>query len=126
MINLTKKIENSNNLNLLWKINGFYLWKELFETLGYQISFWDNEENWATILQEGDIIGYIWNINPLVILKKHITEIGNFLHQYPVEILIYGDFSDKNFILDTECHEKYFPYLSNLFSIDDLWFYSNS
>lgn len=126
MIDLTKKIINSVGLNVLWKIQGFYLWKECFEKLGYQTSFWEHEENWATILQEGEIAGYIWQDNPLIILKEDISKIQNHTSVTPAEILIHSNFSEKIFCIDHEIRESYFPHLENPFSIDDLWFYSNS
>lgn len=126
MINLTNTITSSINLNVLWKIQGFYLWKEYFEKLDYQISFWEEEESWATILKEDNIVGYIWYENPLVILKEPFIGLHDCVVETSAVILIHNDFSEKIFNIDDGIKEKYFPHLDILFSIDDLWFYSNS
>lgn len=127
MIKLNEQINYSLSLNHLWKIQEFHNWISKIEKLGYNISFWENEENWATIMDNGEIIGYLWYQNPLLIIQSSdlICTISN-TELEEIQIIYHIDFNEKIFFLDKD-NLKYseFSLLNNPFSINDLWFMTN-
>lgn len=132
MIDLTENILNSIKLNKLWGINGFYICKEKLENHGYCISFWEDEESWATVLTEKnhEIVGYLWHKNPFLILKNTDDNLisHSLFTNIKIEIMVCENFLDKIFFIkDKEIMKNIFQCCWHMpFSVDDLWFYTNS
>lgn len=59
MKDITHSIEKAISQDVLWR-QGFLSVINKLRDNGYIISFWENEENWTTILLADGIIGYIW------------------------------------------------------------------
>jgi len=62
---ITNIILDAISKNVLWSISEFYTVIDKLKTNGYQISFWEGEENVACILSGDKTIGYLWKKYPL-------------------------------------------------------------
>jgi hypothetical protein len=101
MIDLTLTIKKALTINYRWADDEFYLVYDLLENKGYGISFWEGEENWATLNIQGHWLGYLWNKYRLLLINKEyegeIVKIleGSFPSLYSVE-----NATDKIYTLD--------------------------
>lgn len=130
MKDITTLIKEVSSKNIIWGVDVFYAVIEQLRSKGYYISFWDNEENWATIIFDDKIIGYLWNKFPLAfVISQYVNDISISLKAFDCVIFIevnnltskelkidYNDLKDKiDFGIDYDG-----------FSAEDLWFYTNS
>lgn len=131
MENITKKIKSVLLYDGNWKFSDFYLNVELLKNIDIQISFWEDEENWATLLSNNIIIGYLWKEYPLLIIEKNYENIAHLnKNQFPfLCTIIVGNLDDKNLKLDYNILKNQlldWEINYNIFSANDLWFNTNS
>jgi len=90
------------------------------------LSFWEGEENWASIIINNIVVGYIWQKYPLVVVENKISsEIKDIEGIYFLEV----DFLDVNlFKIEDDSLKVYFENFNNLnsFTMEELWFQTNS
>src|ERR1041384_3583546 len=70
MRNLTEIFRKAISRNVDWTFSTFYRVIEILEKNGVGLSFWEGEENWATIHLNSKTVGYVWKKYPIVILEK--------------------------------------------------------
>lgn len=130
MENITSTIKVAISKNIIWSVNFFFSTVERIEEIGFKISFWEGEENWASILADDKIIGYIWKKYPLIfILAQYSDEIKDNLKDYDyITIVEVKSLIDKEFKInyDELKGEIDFGLCYDGFSIEDLWFHTNS
>ena len=98
--------------------------------MGYQISFWEGEENWASIFVNDKLIGYLWQKHPLFFINRGYYSSFRILlkeHQYIVFIDV-DRLTEKELKIDYNDLKDEIEFGINYhrFSAEDLWFYTNS
>ena len=131
MENITEKIKTALLYDGNWKFSDFYLNVELLKNIDIQISFWEDEEYWATLLSNNIVIGYLWKKYPLLIIERNYQNIISLnTNQYPfLCTIIVENLDKKNLKLDynilkNQLSDWEIDY--NKFSANDLWFNTNS
>ena len=113
-----------------WIYSIFYLVVDKLKDKGVRISFWDGEENWASILVNNRTVGYIWKKYPIVIFEKGAIPNMQILLR-DIENIYYVEVdsltNDLFRIEDDELH-KYFDgfFDFNSFTWENLWFNTNA
>ncbi|GAB4044458.1 hypothetical protein [Spirosoma litoris] len=130
MKDITQQVKSAIYQNSHWSISLFFNVIENMRRKGYEISYWENEENWAIVLVENKPIGYLWQKHPLFFIKPmYFTVLKDLLfNDGPIEIIEVDDFVGKLFKIDYHLLNDQFDFGIDpeRFSIEDLWFYSNS
>jgi hypothetical protein len=99
--------------------------------MGFETSYWKDEENWATFSLNGVLIGYIWHKYPLIFIKEdNANEIKTFPKELKyITIIKAKDLTSQEFSInmDDDLMER-ISYLSNTksFSAEDFWFDTNA
>lgn len=129
MRNITQAFKQAVSSDANWMFNTFYLVIDELDEVGIQVSFWEGEENWASILVDDSIAGYIWKRYPLIVfergylpdLKTTISNIGNIS-------CIELDSLNRELLKLDEAFKPYFDtYLDfSSFTMEELWFTTNS
>lgn len=106
MKDITESLKQAINTNTLWGLNGFYSFLNLAKDLNIKISYWDGEENWATISSiDGDHeIGYLWRKYPLIFLKNDIGDnIKDVVSQFHYIVVIHvSSLTSKELVIRPE------------------------
>lgn len=130
MKNITEIIKKVISDKINWKHSIFYLVINLLKENNFEISFWDNEENWASIIEGEETKGYIWQKYPLIICEKNtLPKVLNLFKDlesiYYIEV---NSLTKDLFKIDDEELYKYFDddFKFESFTMEDLWFYTNS
>jgi len=130
MRDITKNIKNAIAQDVPWGIDLFFSAIELLKENNYQLSYWENEENWAILIIKNEPIGYMWKKYPLIIiLNNHLINIKVTLTMYQfLNYIGVDDLDEEGFTLDYSLLTDYLEYGVNYdkFSASDLWFYTNS
>lgn len=83
MEDITEKIKSAIIQNVLWALSIFYDFIEQFGSKNIQVSYWEGEENWATLCIAEKPVGYLWKKYPLLIVERHLRdELNEFLENY--------------------------------------------
>lgn len=130
MRDITGIIKEVIATDIAWPINFFFEAIEKLSKTEFEISFWKDEENWASMYVENAVIGYVWSKHPLVfitsqyagIVKEHLKDCS------------YITFIEVASLFETEFRLNYnelkdeidFGLSDDGFSAEDLWFYTNS
>lgn len=129
MKDITHSIEKAINQDVLWRPSFFKIIKKLQDDR-YIISFWENEENWASILLGDSIIGYIWEKYPLVFIKSQYSgSIKSLLNEeQPIVFIDADEMTEKAFIINYEALKDHIDYglPNDGFSAEDFWFVTNT
>jgi hypothetical protein len=130
MKNLTAIFRKVFESKANWAISAFYLALKILKANKINLSFWEGEENWASILSNNKTVGYIWKKYPLVVLEKEIaSDIKNYLKDIEEIFYIEVVSLDRDmFKIDDDelkgCFENFNSF--NSFTFEDLWFQTNS
>ena len=130
MKNITEILKKviANNVN--WAFSMFYIVIDTLKNNGVNASFWEGEENWASILVNNKAVGYVWKKYPLIILEKDIASlIKEQLKDIEVICYIEVDSLNKDFFkIEGDELKGYFENFHNFnsFTMEDLWFQTNS
>lgn len=130
MENITKKIKDAISQNILWSINVFFDFIEKIRNEDIEVSHWDGEENWATLIIDKKTIGYLWKKYPVLFIQS------NYLNKVKIIIenstylssVIVDDLNAEVLKLDYVDLKDYIEYGVDYrkFSATDLWFQTNS
>lgn len=130
MKNITQDIKKAINQNVLWSINTFYDFIETIRNKGFEVSFWDGEENWAILIVAKTNIGYLWEKYPLLFIQSnYLDNIKYDVEDYSFLSIISVDDLNTNVLkLNYDELTEHFEYGIdyNKFSVTDLWFHTNS
>ncbi len=74
MKDITECIKQAISTEVLWGLEEFYFFLNRVKETSFKISYWDGEENWATISVNGEAIGYVWRKYPLIFLVTEMVE----------------------------------------------------
>lgn len=123
-------IKNTISSNIDWAFSMFYLVIDVLKSAGIQVSFWEEEENWGSILVNNKTIGYIWKKYPLIIIEKEgIPNFKNMLAGHaPINFIEVDSLGLDLFRLDDGELKGYFDSSIDFdsFTMEDLWFNTNS
>lgn len=129
MMNIDKDIIKATSQEILWSVNEFYIVKENLEKTEIEVSYWE-EENWAELIIDKQIIGYLWIRYPVMFIldKYYFTmnrclSFGNYLSVIRVKSLTNKDLTLSKDILSTIFNTQFD---SDNFSVEDLWFNTNT
>lgn len=130
MKNLTEIFKKAILSNLNWSVSVFYYVLETLKANNVNLSFWEGEENWASILNNNKTVGYVWKKYPIIVLEKQVApDIKDYLRNedgiFYVEV---ASLDRDQFKIEDEEVEKYFENFNsfNSFTFEDLWFQTNS
>lgn len=130
MKNLTGILKKIIASNVNWSVSLFYLVLETLRDNNLNLSFWEGEENWASILINNKVVGYIWRKYPLVVVEKKISsEIKYILKDIEGIYFIEVDLLNVDlFKIEDESIKVYFENFNNFnsFTMEELWFQTNS
>ncbi|NLR62518.1 hypothetical protein HGH93_30785 [Chitinophaga polysaccharea] len=129
MEDITDSIVKAIRQDVLWMQTLVYVVEKL-QNNGYTISFWENEENWAIMLRNDSVIGYMWKKYPLVFIKSPYNDAIKELLQeeQPVVFIDVNDVTEKAFVIDYRVLKDYIEYglADDGFSAEDFWFVTNT
>lgn len=128
-IDLTDKLIKASAVEELWALKDFYSVAEFLTDRNFNMSFWEGEENWASLSKEDKSIGYLWKKYPLMIYQKDAESLlAETFAVFPYIISVpVIDFLKADYSIEYEKVKDLisnFPNIKN-FSINDLWFYTN-
>lgn len=130
MQELTSKIKGLESKDVNWQFGLFYKVMSLFESHSFLSSYWEDEENWASILSGSEVNGYLWKRYPLLMIKDCLCdELKKTMENIGVEVITVKSLSNDELILDEEIQKVFFPDLilnSSACSAEDLWLYTNT
>lgn len=130
MKNVTEIFKKVVTSDINWTVSKFYLVIETLKNDKFNLSFWEGEENWASIYINNKVLGYVWKKHPLIVIEKEIAfQIKDSLEEIKGVYFIEVDsLSNDLFKIEDEELKQYFENFNRLnqFTIDDLWFYTNS
>lgn len=130
IIDITEILKKVTNSNTYWSLSIFYDVLEIFKNHNIKFSFWDGEENWASVLNSDEVIGFLWKKYPLIIIEKeNVVQIRELLKK--IEGITYLEVESVNedlFRIDSKSVKEYFDHFPKFdsFTIEELWFYTNS
>ena len=129
MKNITKQIREAISVDTLWSISDFFNFIEMLNNKGFKTSHWIGEENWATLLLDSVLIGYIWQKYPLIFIKEdHVDELMIFTKEFKYIVLIKSnDLESEEFSmnLDEELVNRInYGIDPKNFSATDFWFHT--
>jgi hypothetical protein len=130
MLVITQNILNAISKDVLWSVDLFFKFIEQLQKKQYIVSYWENEENWASISFEGTLVGYLWKKYPLLFIEKKIRgDFNELLNDFEFIVVITVDsLTEKCFKVDYSMLKDTLDYGVNYdaFSAEDLWFHTNS
>ena len=124
---VSKKIISTNSD---WTFSTFYFTVEVLKNSGVNLSFWEGEENWVSLIVGQKTAGFVWKKYPLVVFEKnHLPHLEMYLKE--IELIFYIEvecLSKDLFKINSKGLEVYFEGFTNFnsFTMDDLWFQTNS
>ncbi|SHF00705.1 hypothetical protein [Dysgonomonas macrotermitis] len=114
-----------------WMINTFHAALFILEKNDINISFWEREENWASVIQGDRIAAYIWQKYPLILFEKNsYLNLPLLLKEYEVINYIEADNLNSS-LFKINCKKTgdlldAYPLNLNSFTLEDLWFRTNA
>lgn len=130
MTDITEKIKLAVNQNILWAVSVFFEFIGKLKNRNIDVSYWEGEENWATLIVEEKSIGYLWKKYPVLIIEsKYIDTLKEVLAKNDfLSLITVININNEELSLSFEEVNNYFDYGMNYqkFSATDLWFQTNS
>lgn len=115
--------------NTDWRFSEFYQAIERLKSKDIEVSFWDGEDNWASVGVHNIVYGYIWKRFPLIIFEKEkLPGIHTFLEEVAsVQYIEVTSLTEEQFMVNDDMCKDHFeePLDAACFTMDDLWFYTN-
>lgn len=130
MKDITQDIKSAINRNILWSVRIFFDFIEKLRVEKVEVSYWDGEENWATLIVDSSPVGYLWKKYPVLFIQSNYLNklkgqdgISTFL-----SVIVVDDLNAEVLELNYFDLKDYFEYGINYskFSATDLWFQTNS
>lgn len=111
-----------------WIFNDFFTILSILKKSGFEISFWKEEENWASVIHNSKVVGFLWSKYPLLFIEnKYKNLIKKKSNNYKFEIIFVDSISTDLFKIDNNLVSMFDFFInSNSFTAEDLWFNSNS
>lgn len=130
MTDITEKIKAAVNQNILWAVSIFFEFIGKLKNRNINISYWEGEENWATLIVEEKPIGYLWKKYPVLIIEAKYTDTlkGILAKNDFLCLITVTNINNEELSLNYDEVNDYFDYGMNYqkFSATDLWFLNNS
>lgn len=130
MKDITQDILNAAKKNVLWSIDLFFHFLEEISKTHIDVSYWKDEENWATIIIDKKPIGYLWKKYPVLFIQEQfLSSLNSILKSYSyLCVITVEDLNAQILKIDERVLKDYFEYgiAQDKFSATDLWFQTNS
>ncbi|GEM53204.1 hypothetical protein [Empedobacter brevis] len=129
MIDLTHIITDITcSYNDNWYFNDFFIVINILKNNELEISYWEDEENWASVINNDKIVGYLWHNYPLLFIEYRYSDIVNdFSDNYKFEVIFVNSVYTDLFKMDNKLITVFDNFINlNSFTAEDLWFYTNS
>jgi len=130
MKEINEIIKSTISSNIDWMFSMFYLVIDALKSAGVQVSFWEGEENWGSILVNDKTTGYIWKKYPLIIIEKEGSPDFKsiLIGDIPINYIEVDSLSRDLFRLNDDELKGYFDSSIDFdsFTMEDLWFNTNS
>lgn len=130
MIDLTEIFNKVVTSNVDWQFSMFYSVIDTLRNNNVNLSFWEGEENWASIIRNDKARGYIWKKYPFIVIEKGIAShirnlISDFEGIYYIEV---GSLNTDLFKIEEHELQKSFGDFNSFdsFTMEDLWFQTNN
>lgn len=128
MINITKFIKQATSTDIFWQMRERNLFLSYLNSIGCQINYSEEENNWAVVSLNEETFMYVWANYPLVFIKNDISISNLIARLNGITVVYVQDFNEENFCIDFDEVKDYLDYIEHKdkFSVVDLWFYTNS
>jgi hypothetical protein len=126
MKDLTEKFKAIIGSNTNWRFSLFHISLETLRSNNINCSFWEGEETWASIIINDEVVGYIWEKYPLIAIEQRvISQIGSMLKDVDeIHFIEVESLSRDLFKIESDEIISIVGY--GTFTMEDLWFYTNS
>ena len=128
--NITQEFKKAINQDVLWSINMFIDFISKLRNEKIEVSYWEGEENWATLIVDKRPIGYLWKKYPVLFLESdYLNKVKTLIENYTyLSSIIVNDLNAQIFKLEYADLKDYLEYGVDYskFSATDLWFQTNS
>ena len=130
MKDITQHINKAMSEDVLWRVNQFYTIIERLPEKGYTVSYWEGEENWAIVHLNNNIVAYLWQKYPLLFVNSsYLNNLRFFFDDYNFIVIVESEnFNKPEFTITEKNLDKEIDGRINFesFSVEDLWFETNS
>lgn len=127
--NITDDLRYVMDIGEEWSYLLFFECVEMFEKSELSVSYWKDEDNWITLLNENRIIAYVWKRYPLMFVDdKSILVVKNIIaDKYKLVSISSPDLEEDIFKIDEDFHLIDFDtgFNKESFSAEDFWYYTN-
>lgn len=133
MKNITEDLKKIFDSDVNWTTSTFYSVIDSLKDNGLDVSFWDSEENWASIIcLPNKASGYVWLKYPLVVYERSLGPVIqcalDAVQSHGVYCLEVEALNEDLFTIDDESMHQYFDGFFDFasFTMEDVWFHTNS
>ena len=130
MKDITNIINEVGSTEMMWSTELFYSVIEEIGNNEFEVSFWEDEENWASVLVNKETIAYVWKKYPLVLRSSKVSEnLKKILKDYNFICFIeVNSLRGKELKIDSKrlTNLVSFDFDTESFSAEDLWFQTNT
>jgi len=130
VMNITNAIKKANEADVLWSVSLFFTCIDLISKDEFFVSFWEEEENWASVSFKDVVVGYVWRKHPLILVDsgyedriKLCLKEYQFISFIAVKSLYETELSIDDGILKDEID---LHFNKDAFSAEEFWFQTNS
>jgi hypothetical protein len=126
MKDITWDLKEAISKDVLWSISQFFIVIEELQKSKYEVSFWKEEENWASLNLNNEAIGFLWRTYPvMLIVNTYASDIRILLQEFNSIIYIeVSGLTNKELKLNYNSLKDRLEFGINYdsFSAEDLWF----
>lgn len=130
VMDITPLLKGAMSSEINWM---FSMFSDVIDRLNgnrYQVSYWDGEEIWASVLCGKDLIGFIWSKYPVfAVEREYVLDVQDLLEEFSdLNYIVVGSLAKDLLSMDDEVFRKHLDGLTDYssFTMDDLWFATNA
>lgn len=115
------------SIQVLWAVSEFHVYLDLLQSEVTIVSFSEGEEEWASILSNDKVVGYIWQKHPFAVIENRFARLLDIYPDYMVLEKV-DSLSIDEFQVDDDLLKIFSDVELDMGSItmEDLWFNTNS
>ena len=129
VLNITSNLRQVLDMGQEWSYLSFFECIESFKNGKLAVSYWHNEDSWMTLLNENNVVAYVWRKYPLIIVNEdYLLVVRSIIADKFRVISIPTPGMEKDvFQLDEDFDSIRFEFgfEKGKFSADDFWYYTN-
>ena len=127
--NISDVLEGIDKKDVLWSVSDFFGVKNFLSEQQLSLSYWEGEENWAQILTDDKVWGYLWKRYPLLFVKEsEAHRLKKLRDKFPyIEVVSVHNLYDSELIFSSELALRLFDESFEFpVSVEDIWFSTNA